>query len=338
MTGRERVEMSLAHREPPVVPMNLMFAPHALAAVQDYLGVDDVDAALGVDFAFTGPGGGKPLYATPAEFGPTITDQWGVVWSTNDMDRGSPIGPCLTRPDLALAPRPDGADPARFECMAEALLAETERYRVIPCGDLWERAGFMRGLGDLLMDVALRPDFVAELLDLLCDYILATVDNVAGMPAECLFLSDDYGMQQSLMLSPDAWRRLVRPRFQKFVDASHAAGKAAMLHSCGAVTEIVPQFIECGLDILHPIQPEAVDIFALKREFGADITFMGGISTQQTLPHGSPAEVKEEVRRVLDVMARDGGYILEPGITIQVDVPPENVVALAEARNEFSGG
>jgi len=335
VTGRERVQMALAHREPPLVPLNLMFAPPALAAVREYLGTEDVDAALGVDVAFVGAGGGKPLYASPAEYGPTITDQWGVVWSTSDIDRGSPIGPPVTDPDLACVPRPDPNDPKRFEGMRGALAAQVDRYRVIPCGDLWERAGFMRGLGNLLLDVALRPEFVAGLLDLLCDYVVATGKNVGDMPADCLFLSDDYGMQQALMISPEDWRKLVRPRFQRFIDAAHDAGKAAMLHSCGAITKLVPQFIECGLDILHPIQPEAVDIFALKREFGADITFCGGISTQKTLPYGTPEDVKEEVRRVLDVMARGGGYILEPGITIQADVPPENVVALVEARNEF---
>jgi len=137
------------------------------------------------------------------------------------------------------------------------------------------------------------------------------------------------------LMSPGDWRRLVRPRFKRFVDAAHAASRAAMLHSCGAIAPLVPDFIECGLDILHPIQPEAVDIFALKRRYGRDITFCGGISTQKTLPYGSPAEVKEEVRRALEVMAKGGGYILEPGITIQADVPPQNVVALVEARNEF---
>ena len=335
MTGRERIQMALAHKEPPLVPLNLMFAPPALAALQAHLGTEDVDTALGVDIAFVGPGGGKPLYASPADYGPTITDQWGVVWNTSDVDRGSPIGPSVRKRDLSLVPRPNPNDPKRLQGMQDALEAQTERYRVIPCGDLWERAGFMRGLGDLLLDVAECPGFVAGLLDILCEYILETVRNVRDLPSECLFLSDDYGMQRSLMISPRDWRRLVRPPFQKFVDATHAAGKRAMLHSCGAVTELVPQFIECGLDILHPIQPEAVDISALKREYGNDITFCGGISTQKTLPYGTPGEVKDEVRTALEVMARGGGYILEPGITIQGDVPPQNVVALVEARNEF---
>ena len=337
MTGRERIQIALAHREPPLVPLDLMFAPPALAALQAYLGTEDVDRALGVDIAVIGPSGGKPLYASPALYGPTITDPWGVVWTTSDIDRGSPIGPSVPEPDLALVPRPDPNDPARFAGMAQALERETERHRSIAVADMWERAGFMRGLGNLLLDVAIRPDFVAGLLDILCDYMLATIENVRAMPGESLFLSDDYGMQHGLMISPEDWRRLVRPRFQKFVEASHAAGKAALLHSCGAITPLVPDFIECGLDILHPIQPEAVDIFALKRHYGRHITFCGGISTQKTLPYGTRSDVKKEVRRVLDVMAKGGGYILEPGITIQADVPPENVVALVEARNEFAG-
>jgi uroporphyrinogen decarboxylase len=335
MTGRERIQIALAHREPPLVPLDIMFAPPALAALQAYLGTEDVDRALGVDIAVIGPSGGKPLYASPALYGPTITDEWGVVWTTSDIDRGSPIGPSVPEPDLALVRRPDPNDPRRFAGMVEALERETERHRSIAVADMWERAGFMRGLGNLLLDVAIRPDFVAGLLDILCDYMLATIENVRAMPGESLFLSDDYGMQHGLMISPEDWRRLVRPRFQKFVQASHAAGKAALLHSCGAITPLVPQFIECGLDILHPIQPEAMDIFALKREFGHDLTFCGGISTQQLLPRGTPQQIREEVNRLADCMGQGGGYILEPGITLQADIPTENLVAVIQAAQEY---
>ena len=178
MTGRQRIEMTLAHREPPLVPLDLMFSPPARSALQAHLGTADVDAALGVDILLVGPGGGKPLYASPAEYGPTITDQWGVVWSTSDINHGSPIGPSVAEPDLGLVPRPDANDPKRFEGLRDVLAAERERYRVIGCGDMWERAGFMRGLHHLLLDVALNPDFVAGLLDILCDYILATIKEM----------------------------------------------------------------------------------------------------------------------------------------------------------------
>jgi uroporphyrinogen decarboxylase len=93
---------------------------------------------------------------------------------------------------------------------------------------------------------------------------------------------------------------------------------------------IVGDLIDIGLDVLHPIQPEAMDIFHLKRQFGRHLTFCGGVRTQDLLPRGTPQQVRDEVRRLKDVMGAGGGYILEPGITLQADVPAENLVAMVE--------
>jgi uroporphyrinogen decarboxylase len=105
------------------------------------------------------------------------------------------------------------------------------------------------------------------------------------------------------------------------------------LHSCGNVQAVIPDLIELGLDILHPIQPEAMDILELRNEFGHRLTFCGGLGTQNLLVNGSPRDVADEVRRLKQEMGRQGGYILEPGITIQADVPLENMVAMIDAAS-----
>ncbi len=106
-------------------------------------------------------------------------------------------------------------------------------------------------------------------------------------------------------------------------------------HSCGSIVPIIPDLVELGLDILHPIQPEAMDVRQLKRDFGAHLTFCGGVRTQTLLPEGSPEEVRAEVRALKRDLGRGGGFILEPGITLQADVPLANLVALIEeARAE----
>ena len=182
---------------------------------------------------------------------------------------------------------------------------------------------------EVARDLAAELD-LEVLLERIMEYNLATMRNVARYDVDAIFLSDDYGTQRDLVMSPRDWRHFVRPRLKRIFEETHSLGLKTMLHSCGNIRKIVPDLIEVGLDILHPIQPEAMDIFELKRTFGADLTFQGGVRTQDLLPYGSPEEVRKEVLRTLDGMAEGGGYILEPGITLQADVPLENLVALIE--------
>ena len=132
-------------------------------------------------------------------------------------------------------------------------------------------------------------------------------------------------------MSPEAWRRFVKPRLAEIFARAKQADKALFLHTCGNVRAVVPDLVELGLDILHPIQPEALDILELKRQFGRQLSFCGGLGTQNLLNNASPEEIGEEVGRLRREMGSGGGYILEPGITIQADVPLENILALLDA-------
>jgi len=150
---------------------------------------------------------------------------------------------------------------------------------------------------------------------------------------DCIALSDDYGSQQSLLMSPADWRRFVKPHLAKIFEFAKSRGRTVFLHSDGNIYSIIGDLIDIGCDILHPVQPEVMDVFKLKREFGRDISFFGGIRTQDLLPHGTPEEIKNEVRKLKQVMGRGGGYIFSNGITIQADVQLDNLVAMIdEAR------
>ena len=333
-TPRELALAALRHEETEQVPLNLMLSPPAEAALREHYGTDDLQADLGVCLYLYGCAG-KPLYASPDEYGPTITDEFGVVWSTSHIDRGYPVEHPLTKPTLEGYEFPDPMAPGRWAAVPEASQAYPDCLRIAVVGDLWERAHFMRGLDTLLMDLHEAPRFVHELLDRICEHNLQTLAGMVPFGPDGVFISDDYGFQDALMMSPGSWREFVKPRLGRLIEAAQSHGLATMLHSCGNVGAIVPDLIELGLDILHPIQPEAMDVFALKREFGRDLTFCGGVSTQQTLPHGSPEDVRAEVELKARELGCGGGYILEPGITIQADVPIENLVALVEAARDF---
>jgi uroporphyrinogen decarboxylase len=143
-------------------------------------------------------------------------------------------------------------------------------------------------------------------------------------------VSDDYGTQAGMIIAPEDWRRLVKPLLGEIYALARSNGRTVFHHSCGDILPIIPDLIGMGLDILHPIQPEAMDLLALKREFGRDLTFCGGLGTQRLLPRASPEEVRREVRRLKNELGRSGGYILEPGITLQADVPLPNLLAMIE--------
>jgi uroporphyrinogen decarboxylase len=138
-------------------------------------------------------------------------------------------------------------------------------------------------------------------------------------------------------MNPTLYRRLVKPYHARMVQSVKRFSKPVLLHSCGSVTAFIPDLIETGFDALHPIQVSAkdMDTAKLKREFGSDITFWGGVDTQRVLPLGTPHEVKEEVRRRIADLASGGGYILGAVHNIQAEVPAENILAMFEAAREF---
>lgn len=334
MTPRELVLAALHHQETPQVPYNCMLSPLAEERLRAYYRTTDLLDSLGLHLYLFGCVG-KPLYAHPDQYGPTISDEFGVVWATSAVDRGYPVAHPLSRPSLASYSFPDPLDPARWQGVAQAASRYPHKFRLAVVGDLWERAHFLRGLQPLLMDLTDHPAFVHQLLDLLCEYNLATLERLAEYGPDGVFISDDYGFQDRLMLRPEQWREFVQPRLRRLVAAAHRRGLVAMLHSCGNLTAIMPDLVETGLDILHPIQPEAMDIMWLKREYGRDLTFCGGISTQRLLPFSSPDQVRAQVRRTITQMSAGGGYITEPGITVQADVPVENIVAFLEEARQY---
>jgi len=326
------IRNSLAHQQPPKVPFNLALSPPARKLLVDHYGKADLETVIGMPMRFSGTETIKPLYASPDDFGDQAEDEFGVTWATSYIDRGSPVGPCLPEPDLSRYGFPDPTDASRFERLGGWTEANKGHFTVLWIGALWERATFMRGMEPLLLDLALNPEFVEELLHGLTEYILRTMEILfARFEFDGVALSDDYGAERSMLMSPAHWRRFIKPRLVEIYELAKRHNRVVFHHSCGHIKPIIGEMIDIGLDILHPIQPEAMDVFQLKREFGADVTFCGGVRTQDLLPRGTPAQIREEVKRLQDVMGKAGGYILEPGITVQADVPLPNLLALIEA-------
>jgi uroporphyrinogen decarboxylase len=226
---------------------------------------------------------------------------------------------------------------------ALALRASSDRALMIVAGcNLFEWGTFLRRIDNFFMDLALDPDNVHRLLDALMELHLATLDKVfaaVGDVADIIRFGDDLGMDRGPLMSPDAYREFFKPRHARLNAYVHEhTGMKTFLHSCGSIHKLLPDLIEAGVDIINPVQITAKDMEPerLKRDFGADITFWGGgADTRQVLPHGSPDEVKDHVRRNVEAFAPGGGFVFATAHNMLPDIPPQNIVAMFDALEEY---
>lgn len=205
-------------------------------------------------------------------------------------------------------------------------------------GSHFEKANACRGIEYFLGDIGINKNYAKKLLDTIIQKNIVMLENFLELTEiDGVLLGSDWGSQRSLLMSPDTWRELIAPGEKKEYDLIKESGKDVWIHSCGNIQGIIPDLINMGVDVLNPIQPEAMDIFKLKHDYGDKITFWGGISTQQTLPYGTADEVKQEIQRVVPYMSKNGGYIMAPAQEIQEDVPFENIAALIDELKQHSG-
>ena len=203
-------------------------------------------------------------------------------------------------------------------------------------GSYIEKFQLLRGIENSLADMAGDIDGSRKILDFILRKNIVMLENIVNVNGlDGILLGSDWGSQRGMLISPDCWREMIKPGEQAEYNLIKNAGKDVWVHSCGDITPIIPDLVEMGVDVLNPVQPECMDIYALKNNYGDKLTFWGGISTQQTLPNGTPQEVKEETRRVIGYMAKNGGYIVAPAQEIQIDVPLENVFALIDTVKEL---
>ena len=247
---------------------------------------------------------------------------------------------------LVHSPWDHAAEPDFWEQLRSrtlALRASTDRALMVVVGcNLFEWGTFLRRIDNFLMDLALAPDDVSRLLDALMEIHLATLERVidaVGDLADIVRFGDDLGMDRGPLMSPETYRTLFKPR-QAILNAyvhQHSPMKT-FLHSCGSIYKLLPDLIEAGYDIINPVQISAKDMEPerLKRDFGADITFWGGgADTRRVLPRGTPEEVKDHVRHNIETFAPGGGFVFVPAHNMLPDIPPQNIVAMFEAVDEY---
>ncbi len=324
---REVVSAVLEGRRPPYVPWSFGFTVEAAQKLRRHYGADDLSAALGDHLLWLGAPEG--FYEDIG--GERVRDVWGVVWDRSiDRDIGTPVGRVLEEPSLDGFEVPDPLDERFYAAIEERIAAGPERFRVFPIGfSLYERAWTLRGMERLMMDFHDNPDFVRELLDTLADFNIARARRAADYDIDAVYFGDDWGQQRGLQMGPRIWHEFLRPPLERMYGAVREMGKYVFIHSCGDVDELFDDLIAMGVNCFNPFQPEVMDVESLMRRYRGRLVFHGGLSTQRTLPRGTPKQVRAETRRLLE-LGREGGYIFAPAHAVEGDVPLQNMLAFIE--------
>ncbi len=369
VTHRDRVITALDHQEPDRVPLDLggtqtgiLVDPYnalkQMLGVQSPTEIGNVTMGLArveeavlerfdIDFRHIRP---RPpdTWSLKLLADDSFLDEWGVGWRRPpgghyyDMVE-HPLGEA-TMEALDSYRWPDPEDPGRVAGVAQEarrLREETDYAIETGLGGPWERAWFLVGFERWLLALSDNPPFVEAVLDGVCGVLgrmYAAYLAEVGPYVDLVTLWDDYGGQHGTLVSPVAWRRLVKPRLADLIAIVKSKTKARVgLHCCGAIRAIMDDLIEVGIEVLNPVQVSArgMEPLELKARYGKDLTFWGGIDTQHVLLRGNPSDVSCAVRETLAALAPGGGYILAAVHNIQPGVPPGNVLAMYDTAREM---
>lgn len=348
MTSSERFEATCSFQPVDRVLLDYHGEPETDAALRAHLGSDSMDAvldALGTDLRRVAPtyvGPELPVLDSGLQ-----QDVWGVIRQPVRNETGTYMEP-LNRPWADMAsprevadypwPTADMYDFSEFPALCEKHSDKAVFFGRAGLMDLINGVSFGRGFGQVLLDIATRDQVGLALFEKRFEFMFEFARRgleAGGGGIDILFVGEDLGTQRGLVISPDTWGEMFRPYLQQMIDLGRRHGARVMMHSCGSVVELIPRFIDMGLDILQAVQPQALAMAPseLAARFGGRLVFNGTMDVQGTLPYGSPVDVRREVRARIDAFRDCGGLILGPCHHVQTDTPVENILAMYDEAN-----
>ncbi|MCX7590760.1 MAG: uroporphyrinogen decarboxylase family protein [Kiritimatiellae bacterium] len=354
MNSRERTFLVLRHKPADRIPIDFWASTATVSKIERETGMSHTELLDRYDVDLRYIEG--PRYVGPPL--PPGEDIWGVRRSSVRIgsESGGENYQEVTAPPLTDAESvdevlayPHWPDPKWYDYSMIAAQCESVRREnrvVVFMGDRLNRvaqlkpAMYLRGADNIFLDMLLRPEMARAIFGRIKEFYLEYLESILEAAAggiDMVVTGDDFGAQTGMLISPEMWREFLMPGFREYLGLIRDYNAVTVHHTCGAVTPIIPDMIECGLDVLQSVQPEAagMTLRALQARFGDKLCFHGGISIQKTLPFGSPEDVRREVREIASLFKDTGGYIFCTAHNIQADTPVRNIVALLEAYHEF---
>ena len=353
MKHRDRVLAALHHEATDHPPFQATFTPEFANRLRTHFGLPpqtyephhrdwygyDLEILTGQDALQAGVGWFTNYYLKDQPY----TDNWGVQWKIDPYEtlfgQGTytniKAGPLYgDAPDISRYHAPDPNAPGLYDHVERLIREYKDEYYIIGRVNctVFESAWALRGFEDLLMDLYVNPDLVNEILDITFKYHLEVAVNMANRGVDMIWLGDDYGSQNNLLLDLATWKEYFQPRYARICSEVKAVNPdiRVAFHSDGCVYDIIPGLIEAGVDVLNPIQTECVDPAVLKKKYGNNLCFFGGVAVQSTLPMGTIEEIRKEYQWLKETLGNGGGWICAPTHHVQLDTPVENFMELVK--------
>lgn len=330
MTRRELVTAALSHKETATIPYHIDFTEQALEQLIKHTGNPKIEEEIGGCLYYWQYWGWPTELAEKPGF---FRDDFGVEWDRNgaDKDIGLPMDNVIEDLEDCDYTFPT-VDEARLRAQYQSMMENKgDRFCMAGFGFLmFERLWSLMGMENALVSMLACPDELDGFLDRICDYYCHLIDIALEYDFDGIYFGDDWGQQKGLIMGVGHWQHFIKPRMARMYAKVKAKGKFVLQHSCGDCHEILPDLIEIGLDCYQTFQPEVYDIADIKAKYGDKLAFWGGVSTQRCLPYETPEGVKKEAVRIAKALKTNGGYIWAPTHALAFDVPPENILALAD--------
>lgn len=346
MNPKERVETALNHEIPDRCPMQISFTPEFADRLYHDMQMKgsgihnphgggntyELERVLGEDMLLTSVGWANSYYLDDKPY----IDEWGIGWDIQPYHTPFGTGHYTEIVDHPLAEDdaissyqpPDPTRPELYDASRQMIRDFKDEYWIVgvTVTTIFETAWALRGYEQLMLDMSLNPDLANAIMEIPYRYHLTAAKKLVELGVDMIWIGDDMGTQDRMLISPKMWRQFFKPRMANFIAEIKSLNPNLKVayHTDGKVDPIIPDLIEIGLDVLNPIQPASMDPAQIKKEYGDHLCFWGTIDEQRTLPFGKPSDVEAEVRHRLRTVGKDGGLILSPTHHVQLDTPLEN--------------
>ncbi|MBN1348116.1 methyltransferase [candidate division KSB1 bacterium] len=342
MNSKQRAQTAIKHVQPDRVPVHIWFTPQVAASLADRFGASGIglDVAVGNDILMTHIGVNRG-FDPDVPAGTFYLDEWGIGYRKVHFYNEVVENPLANIDSLKDYKFPLPANPERFRILDQILATYGDTHFIAAdmSSNLFEICFHLRGMERFLSDLAFNHPIVDELIRRLLEFDVEVAELTLERTVDMIWLGSDVASQQSMIISPQQWRKIFKPAMAQLIAAikTRRPGIPVAYHSCGAIREIILDLIEIGIDVLNPIQPlvPGMEPAGLKRDFGDRLTFHGGLDVQQVMPYGTPGDVRDAIRELLSIMMPGGGYVFSPAHALQPDVPLENIGAMLDAVKEF---